>query len=197
MPRRLPLFPLPVVLFPGVPLPLHVFEARYRQMMAHAIEGDRRFGLIYHDPDRSGPFEVSPGQIGCVAEIARFQPLPDGHSLVLVEGRERFSVTDELETGSLYYEALVEEYADLPEDRGEVTQHARRTQELFREALEHNIADLDELPPVDGKETISFQIAQWIKIDPSWQQRLLELRREAERLDVLDELLRSSLEPEA
>lgn len=196
MSSRLPLFPLPMVLYPGVPLPLHVFEPRYRQMMAHCLEGDRRFGLIYHDPDRAGPYLVEPGQVGCVAEIQKFQPLPDGRSLVLTQGTERFRVTGEPEqdAGAMYYEALVEPYADLPEDEESVRRHCEATRELYRRAFEENIENLESLPPIDPEATLSFQIAQWIKIDPAWQQQFLESRSEEERLDRLDELLRGALE---
>ena len=93
--RRLPLFVLPTVLFPGALLPLHVFEPRYRQMAARCLETDKRFGVLYHDGERWGPFALREGGIGCVAEIVRFQPLPDGRSLLLTQGLERFRIVDE------------------------------------------------------------------------------------------------------
>src|SRR6266581_2880859 len=51
MPRELPIFPLPIVLFPGAPQPLHIFEPRYRQLLADCQDGDRRFGIAYVAPD--------------------------------------------------------------------------------------------------------------------------------------------------
>ena len=71
---RLPLFPLNVVLFPGAPLPLHIFEARYRRMVARCVEYDRRFGVVFHDADRTGPFLME-GQVGWIAEIQKFLPM--------------------------------------------------------------------------------------------------------------------------
>ena len=82
----LPLFPLPVVLFPGAPMPLHIFEARYRRMVGRCLEFDKRFGLLHHDSDEDGPFLNEAGQVGTVAVIEEFQPLSDGRSLVLVRG---------------------------------------------------------------------------------------------------------------
>lgn len=191
--RRLPLFPLPSVLFPGAMLPLHLFEPRYRQMAAHSLEGDRRFGLIYHDPDRSGPFITEPGLVGCVAEISRFQPLPDGQSRVLVRGAERFRIVEAVESDALYFEAMVEPYEDLPEDDAERTQRVDNSRDLFQQVIDRLADDPKSVPGLSPDELPSFQIAQWIVIDATWQQDLLEMRREAERLDHIDALLRTIL----
>ena len=194
--RRLPLFPLPVVLFPGALMPLHVFEPRYRQMMAHCLEGDRRFGLVYHDPDRFGPFEMEPGRVGCTAEILKFQPLPDGRSLVLVEGLERFRIEDGIESEALYYEALVDEYPDLAGARRGIVQRRRTSVVLFHRVLQEVLKHPGPLPPISTREETAFQLAQAIRIDPAWQQELLEARGEKARLDRLDFLFRAILEGE-
>ncbi|CAN5567427.1 hypothetical protein BH24GEM3_BH24GEM3_07340 [soil metagenome] len=191
--RRLPLFPLPVVLFPGAAMPLHIFEPRYRQMMAHCIEGDGRFGLLYHDPDRHGPFRFE-GQVGCVAEILEFQPIPDGRSIVLTRGLERFRIVEEVESEALYYEARVEEYLDLEPNVPELRARRRRSFHLFRRALER-LSDAPVIPPLEEDRDASFQLAQWIQIDPAWQQELLERRDELSRLEMLDNLLHRVLEP--
>lgn len=112
--RRLPLFPLPVVLFPGAVMPLHIFEPRYRRMVARCLEYDRRFGLLYHDADRMGPFERTTGRVGTVAEIGEFRILPDGRSLLLAQGVERFRIVDGIESDTPYLEALVEPLDDAP-----------------------------------------------------------------------------------
>lgn len=192
--RRLPLFPLGVVLFPGAPLPLHVFEPRYRQMVAHCLEADRRFGLVYHDPDRFGPFRMEPGRVGCVAEILQFQPLPDGRSLMLTRGTHRFRIDDGIESPSLYYEALADAYEDQdPPDDG-IVERRRGSINLFRQVLEGLPEPPDPLPVVPEDEEVSFQLAQSIRIDPAWQQVLLEMRSEAARLDRIDTLLRAVLD---
>lgn len=193
--RRLPLFPLPVVLLPGAHAPLHVFEPRYQQLMAHCLENDRRFGLIYHDPDRDGPFDSEPGRVGCVAEIEHFLPLSEGRAMVKVHGVERFRIVDGIESDALYYEALVEEYPDLPEEAGELDRRARDSHALLHQVLEHVSEEPQPLPPLEEQQPVSFQLAQWVKIDPSWQQQLLEVRTEIGRLDLIDLLLHTALDP--
>ena len=192
--RRLPLFPLPIVLFPGAPIPLHVFEPRYRQMVAHCVEGDSRFGLIYHDPDRHGPYRLETGGVGTVAEILKFQPLPDGRSLILCRGHERFQVEDGIESGNMYFEALVSPYEDLDDDQRGLVPRRRRSIALFHRVLDEVVRYPHPYPEVDDRAETGFQIAQAIRIDPVWQQALLETRRERDRLALLDDLLRAVIE---
>jgi len=86
--RELPVFPLPeVVLFPGSPLPLHIFEYRYRMMMASVLETDKRFGVLMWNPQ-----EGRPATVGCCAEILRYERLPDGRMMILTVGQQRFQV---------------------------------------------------------------------------------------------------------
>lgn len=197
---RLPLFPLPLVLFPGAPIPLHIFEPRYRQMVARCVEGDGRFGLLYHDPDRHGPFQLETGRVGTVAEILKFQPLPDGRSLILCRGLERFRVEDGIESGTPYYEALAGPYEDEPEEErdeleaAEMVERRRTSMELFHRVLREVVRYQEEFPEIDLDAETGFQIAQAIRIDASWQQGLLETRTERDRLALLDDLLRAVLE---
>ncbi|TVR64005.1 MAG: hypothetical protein EA422_07650 [Gemmatimonadales bacterium] len=247
--RRLPLFPLPVVLFPGAAMPLHIFEPRYRQMVARCIEYDRKFGLVYHDPDRMGPFGMEPDRVGTIAEIGEFQILPDGRSLLVATGGPRFRIVDGIESDTLYYEALVEPFHDDTEEEEELMPRRQRSLTLFEALVEriHDDEDAGEAtsgadadpregseaeggdetpgdagpeaaPPgvapteaeegfagerrngtadsvprpesgLDPAEEISFQLAARIRIDPLWQQSLLEIRHESERLSRLDALL--------
>src|SRR5438874_11986851 len=92
MSRELPIFPLPIVLFPGAPQPLHIVEPRYRQLLQDCLAGDRRFGIAYVAPDPTlGADPVpSPGDVGFVALIRSNQPLPDGLSNILTVGERRF-----------------------------------------------------------------------------------------------------------
>ena len=71
--RELPLFPLPVVLFPGVPLPLHIFEPRYREMLSDIRVGNSFFGLSYFDSSTSDKELPPRGHIGCVAEVTEYR----------------------------------------------------------------------------------------------------------------------------
>lgn len=184
---RLPLFPLPVVLFPGAPMPLHVFEPRYRRMVARCLEQDRRFGLVYHDADLQGPFLSEEGRVGCVAHIEEFTPLPDGRSVLLVRGLERFRIADGIESEEPYYEALASEYADGEPEEG-IALRRMRTLALFR-AL---VRTLGEEPAwvgaLDAASELSFPLVRAIQAEPRWLQGFLEVRDEAARLELLEQI---------
>lgn len=88
--RELPLFPLPeVVLFPGRPLPLHIFEYRYRMMVNTILEYDRRFGVLMINP-----FNGEIAKVGCCAEIIHYERLPDDRWKILTLGQQRFRLLE-------------------------------------------------------------------------------------------------------
>jgi Lon protease-like protein len=95
LPSTIPLFPLPnVVLFPGVPLPLHIFEPRYRQMVRDASEGPEIIGVTLLRGDWQKDYEGSPEifDTGCAGKIVNVEPLPDGRFNILLHGTREFSV---------------------------------------------------------------------------------------------------------
>src|SRR4029453_17888527 len=95
LPPTLPLFPLPnAVLFPGVYLPLHIFEPRYRAMGQDAPAGNRTLGMTLLKPGFGGENEERPPiyAIGCAGLIAHAEPLPDGRFNIVLQGLERFRV---------------------------------------------------------------------------------------------------------
>lgn len=106
--RVIPLFPLEVVLFPGMVLPLRIFEPRYREMIHHCMAGDRTFGVVLAQ-EAEGEAAV-----GTLAEISGHEVLPDGQILVVCVGTRRFRTLREV-TGASYAQAEVE----LLEERGE------------------------------------------------------------------------------
>lgn len=191
----LPLFPLPVVLFPGAPMPLHIFEPRYRRMVARCLEYDKRFGLLNHDSDERGPFLNDAGRVGTVAYIERCQPLPDGRSLILVRGRERFELRRGIEQRELYYEAEIQPYPDetrpLP---GAIRRVRERTLELFQAVVQRLDDAPGEVPAFDLERDLSFQLAPTVQIDARWQQSLLELRQECHRLERLDAVFQAAVD---
>lgn len=140
---ELPLFPLQTVLFPGMPLALHVFEPRYRQMVDECLRDRKPFGVVLiREGDEVGDALVQPFAIGCTAEIAQMQPLEGGRMQLLVIGQDRFQILQihhdqPYLTGTVEYfplrseatqsraavEALlpwVEEYLSLLRDAGEL-----------------------------------------------------------------------------
>ena len=186
--NRLPLFPLDVVLFPGELLPLHIFEPRYRRMVARCLETDRRFGLIYHDSDRSGPFLIEDGRVGALAEIERHQGLEDGRSLILVKGMGRFAIHDGLESGEPYYEAVVAEYEDEVRPQPQLKTRRQASIARFRAAISAVPRPSAATPDFDVDDEVSFRLAAFVRMDPEWRQDLLEMRDEEARLARLDEV---------
>src|SRR3954466_13023959 len=108
----LPLFPLPaVVLFPNVFLPLHIFEPRYRQMVAEALTGDRIIGMVLIRPGHEDEYEGAPPiyPTGCSGLITHVDKLPDGRYNVIVRGLGKFSIQheDAPVSGRLYRSATI------------------------------------------------------------------------------------------
>jgi ATP-dependent Lon protease len=186
---RLPLFPLPVVLFPGTTLPLHIFEPRYRRMLADGLDGDRRFGLT---PPGSSGEAPDPGSVGCIAEVRVHQELPDGRSNVVVLGRMRFVIERILPDPMPYYVGQVEPFDD---EAGSVPPVERTAQlrEMFlqyRELLRH----LNDLEPEEAELPadalgLSFHAAAGTECDATTKQRLLIERSTARRVESLLRLL--------
>jgi Lon protease-like protein len=181
-----------VVLFPTAVMPLHIFEPRYRRMVERCMEGDRRFGLLHHDPDDQGPFLMEEGRVGCVAEITAFEPLADGRSLVMVKGRERFRIEDGIESDEPYYDALVSTYGDVAPDEN-LVERRRRCLRLFDAVLDTLDERPEELPALDADAELSFPLACMFQMLPAWQQTLLELQDEGTRLDALARILQEVL----
>jgi len=190
MSRELPIFPLPLVLFPGATQPLHVFEPRYRSLLADCLDGDRRFGIAFAAPDKTS--DPAPGDVGCVAHILTTQALPDGRSDILTTGEQRFVLLEWLPTDRPYRMARVEQFADEPTDSREAPEVEDLAQDVRRgflrvlEALEHEPPEL----PVDP-EALSFRVAAALELEAPGKLALLAIRSTTVRLRRLAALLQS------
>jgi Lon protease-like protein len=114
MSEFLPLFPLPnVVLFPGVFLPLHVFEPRYRQLVADALMGDRLIGMVLLRPGWESDYQGRPPvfPVGCSGVITHVEQLEDGRYNIVLRGLERFRIVEE-DHECFYRRAVVESLVD-------------------------------------------------------------------------------------
>ena len=129
--RELPVFPLPLVLFPGVPLPLHIFEERYRRLLADVRASNNLFGLSYFTPGGVGEDRPPAGHIGCATEVVEVQPLPDGRSNILTLGVARYRVAEYVERGDPYLVARVEFFEDEEEEAEVVRRRARGPRNPF------------------------------------------------------------------
>ena len=196
--RRLPLFPLPLVLFPGVSLPLHIFEPRYRQMLSDCLEGDRRFGILFR-PEGLGERELPPGHVGCVARIEKSELLLDGRSNIEVVGAERFELQRFATSTRLYHVGEVTSYDDGAEPAEALDPLATRLRELFARvgrAARALADDSERLPPLpDDAGLLSFAVAAAIDLEPPARQRLLVSRSPLGRLRELEGLLAPAVEP--
>ena len=192
--HELPLFPLPVVLFPGVPLPLHIFEPRYRQMLSDIRLAKNLFGLAYFDPT-SAESDVPPaGHIGCVAEVTEIQTFPDGRSNILTLGVIRYRIESYVERGDPYLLAEVSYFEDDEEDEEILTAPSREVAETFTRIAQAVRTINDEratLPDISDTEPqrLSFLVAAAMEIDADVKQELLELRSTSERLERLRAML--------
>lgn len=195
--RLLPLFPLHVVLFPGLQLPLNVFEERYKLMMAHCLEADRLFGvvLIRAGEEVGGPTEVH--SMGTTARIQGVEPLPGGRMNLLAVGERRFQLASPVR-----HEPYPQATARLllPPPGGADHSLVERVATRFKSYLEafallsgqgaafNPQAEVDEL--ARDAERFSFQVGGALRIDLRERQRLLEATSVEERLQREARLLR-------
>ena len=198
--RELPLFPLPLVLFPGVPLPLHVFEERYRRLLPDVRVSNNLFGLSYFDPNTADALERPPaGHVGCATEVVEVQPLPDGRSNILTVGVVRYRVTGYVESDEPYLVARVEFFEDDEGDAAVLKKRAGEVAEMFTRiaramrSINDERGDLPELP-LEDPERLSFLVAAVVEMEADAKQQLLEMRSTAERLRRVYTLLAQAVE---
>ncbi len=189
--RELPLFPLPdLVLFPGRPLPLHIFEFRYRIMMNTILESDKRFGVLMYDPTQG-----TTANVGSCAEILQFQRLPDDRMKMITIGQQRFRVLEYIREKP-YLTALVEWLEDEPTTR-DLRQLAADVRQLLQDVvrLSAKLSDQKLELPAD-LPTLPLELSYWVASNlqgvPQEQQSLLETQNTASRLEREAEILVST-----
>ena len=192
LPSAVPLFPLPnVVLFPNVLLPLHVFEPRYRAMVADALEGDRMIGMTLLKPGYEADYEGRPPvyAVGCAGVITHSQALADGRYEIMLRGIEKFRIAGEDVTRSYrigYVEALPEV---VPAADVEPLRHLRlRLEALLAVAMERAQAE-PRFPPAVPDEDLVNGLAQYLDFDVVERQALLECDGALPRCRALVDLL--------
>jgi Lon protease-like protein len=189
----LPLFPLPnVVLFPNVFLPLHVFEARYREMVADALQGDRLIGMVLLRPGWEHGYEGRPAvfPVGCVGVITHVEQLDNGRYNIVLRGVERFRIVSEDHSRS-YRSAVIEVLPETPlgpEDRARLARHRDRLEGLLAPAVEKAGADPRTTSGMSDEDLINA-LAQYLDLEPLERQALLEQNCLRSRAEALVELL--------
>jgi Lon protease-like protein len=179
--RELPIFELPIVLLPGELLPLHIFEERYKRMLAHCLETGEPFGIVLHDE------EGGARSVGCTAEVDEvLERTDDGRLNIVVSGGSPFRVLDRFETADFPAGEveLIGAESELGERDERAAAHAKR---VFRELARQTGVEPPELEELE--EVDSYALAARITLPAETKQKLLETRSEAERMRTLDRAL--------
>lgn len=182
----IPLFPLNVVLMPGAPLPLHIFEERYKQMVDECLKEESEFGMVFAD-------ESGTRKVGCTARIVELvERYDDGRMLILVEGSRRFKLNNVL-TGKPYYVGEIEYFEEEPEepDVQALAEECIALLERVVEAATEGSVGIEIEPPY---RNLSFAIAGRVEFEAETRQQILELTSEKARLEKVKELLASAAE---
>ena len=180
-PERIPLFPLNVVLLPGDPLPLHIFEPRYKEMVKVCLEDKSEFGMLLSLPK-------GVARVGCTAEIVEVaKRYADGRMDILTVGRAPFRVVELFDENP-----LLEGQVDYLEDR-----ELRHNPQIQRQLIElyeacHTLIFEDYPKNLEGTpaQELSYLVASTLPMDLLWKQQILELRSEEDRQQRLVGYLR-------
>ena len=178
----LPLFPLELVLLPGTPLPLHIFEARYKEMIGECLANSAPFGIIR-------ALEEGIADIGCTAEIVTVtKEYPDGRMDLVCEGHKRFEVLEvNRDRSFLQAEVLL-----VPDEPAAAAQEERaKAIQLHLEilSLAGAVQDLSAADP----SQLSFHLAGSLPLDLDFKQQLLAMRSEDQRLQAVSAYLEAIL----
>lgn len=184
---RITIFPLPgAVLYPGLQLPLHIFEPRYRAMVSDALARDRLIGMI--QPQR--PEEGAPlFEIGCLGRIGDVEALEDGRFNIVLEGERRFRVVRELDVTTPFRQVeadLLDDEADevlAPIERASFEREAKR----FADAQGYSV-DWEQVTRLDDVSLING-VSQIAPFDPAAKQALLEAPGLSARCELLVQLM--------
>ncbi|GGN59620.1 MAG: ATP-dependent protease [Novosphingobium sp.] len=184
---RITIFPLPgAVLYPGLQLPLHIFEPRYRAMVSDALARDRLIGMI--QPQR--PEEGAPlFEIGCLGRIGDVEALEDGRFNIVLEGERRFRVVRELNVTTPFRQVeaeLLDDEADevlAPIERASFEREAKR----FADAQGYSV-DWEQVTRLDDVSLING-VSQIAPFDPAAKQALLEASGLSARCELLVQLM--------
>jgi len=186
--KRLSIFPLAgALLFPGMHLPLHIFEERYRALINDAMARDRRIGMI--QPKEAGKHPAL-FDVGCLGKIIDIEALEDGRFNVVLEGVARFRIVEEIDASTAFRQvrAEIEDDREMDEvlasaERAALEIESRKFSELQGYQVDwDSIGRLDDMAFVNG-------IAQIAPFDAASKQALLEVDGLANRAELIIQLL--------
>lgn len=176
MSSLLPIFPLELVLLPGVPLPLHIFEPRYKEMIAECLEQNKPFGVVRASSD-------GVADIGCTAEIVSVtKKYDDGRMDILTRGVERFEVIQVNEDRE-FLQAEISVVQDEDDSGKPAAQMVTQAVRLHAEIAK--LAGAEPSGPDEHAGNLSFLLAGSLPLDLDFKQNLLSTLSEAKRLEAV------------
>jgi Lon protease-like protein len=177
----LALFPLDLVLFPGAPLPLHIFEPRYKELITECLTSKTTFGMV-----RSR--ESALAEVGCTAAILDVsKKYDDGRLDIVTEGRQRFEI-EQLNQERSFLRGEVIFFEDEP---SQVSEKETDTVIQLHQQLFEVLGQHVEVEP--SYASLSFQLAHELPVDLDFKQTILEMKSEAERIETLIEYYRTTI----
>ena len=187
IPAVTPIFPLEVtMLFPGVSRPLHIFEPRYRAMVADALKGDRVIGMATLKPGFEGNYEGRPPvyDVGCAGVITDVEELPGGRFNIVLRCNVKFRITGE-DDSRAYRLARVDPMPETLDDaeRASLHKYRQRLETLITEGSDSKVQ------PDTPDEDLVNMVAQYLPMGHAERQGLLELRSALVRVRALIELI--------
>ena len=193
LPETIPIFPLEVtMLFPAVERPLHIFESRYRTMVADALKGDRIIGMTTLKPGYEANYHGRPPiyDIGCAGMITEVEELAGGRYNIVLRGVVKFRVTGEDESRS-YRLAQVGPMPEVLDDREKelLSKHRQRLEELITKGSESKVT------PGTSDEQLVNTVAQYFPMGLADRQGLLEMKNALLRAQTLIQLIESKAMP--
>ncbi len=193
LPRFIPIFPLPnVVLFPDVPLPLHIFEPRYRAMVRDAVAGSRLIGMVLLRDGWEAEYHGAPDvyRVGCAGRIVETTPLPDGKFNIVLAGLREFEIVTE-QRERAYRQASVTWCAESADERLPADLRATLVHVIERYTGRFGDGDARQVlgDATLGDRTLVNFFAFWLDLPPVEKQCLLEEVGGAPRARRLREVL--------
>jgi ATP-dependent Lon protease len=196
---EIPLFPLPLVLFPQVVVPLHIFEERYRSMINHCIEESSTFGIVLIPPGTSTESEWTIRRVGVTARVIQFDRIEDGRINIMAAGETRFRII-EFTASKPNWAARVEFFEDDRESDEELQNPYDHVVHIYREV--HRLAaqlrrldfDVQEVKIPPSPATLTNMVSFVLDIDPESKQALLEMTSIEGRLKTLTVYLEQAMQ---
>lgn len=187
MTHRISIFPLAgAVLYPGLQLPLHIFEPRYRAMISDALARDRRIGMIQPQQAAEGAPLYA---VGCLGRIGEVEALPDGRFNLVLEGEARFRIIRERDATTPFRQVDAELFEEIahetlaPIERASFERESRRFAAIQGYRVDwESVARLDDQTLING-------VAQVAPFDPASKQALLEAPDLATRCELMIQLM--------